>query len=105
MKKLVSTLTALTFALGLTSAGFCQTAAKEEGKGAVKMETPAETPEATGKEAEKPKVLETKGVKSEDKGKKGKGSDKTKKGAKKAGKDDKKGGAKVEDIKKEETAK
>jgi hypothetical protein len=107
MKKLISTLTALTFALGLTTAGFCQTAAKEEGKGAVKMESQVKQPETTAKEAEKPKTEDAKGVtKTEDKGaKKDAGKTKTKKVEKKVtGKDDKKTGAKVEDPKKAEPA-
>lgn len=41
MKKLVTTLTALVFALGLTASGYTQTTAKPEAKPAVKTETPA----------------------------------------------------------------
>ena len=66
MKKMVSTLTALAFALGLASAGIAQTTTgKEVEKPAVKMETPASQPQAAPVEKEKAGVenatkLETK---------------------------------------------
>lgn len=69
MKKMVSTLTAVAFALGLASAGLAQTAAsKDVEKPAVTMETPASQPQAAPVDKEKAGVekatkLETKKAK------------------------------------------
>ena len=95
MKKVVTTITAAIFALGLVSAGLAQTAQTPE-KPAVKTETSAPAvvkPEAAKPEAAKEAVKpgdtkkETKDIVKKDK--------KDKKDAKK-GKDDKKAGAPVE---------
>ena len=68
MKKLVTTLTALVFALGLTATGFAQTTTVKEGdKPAVKTQTPAAGSQAApadkdkgnGKEAVKPVTKES----------------------------------------------
>ena len=53
MKKVISTLTAVAFALGLAAAGQAQTAGKDEAKPAVKTETPAPQAQVT-KDAAKP---------------------------------------------------
>jgi hypothetical protein len=53
MKKLISTVTAVAFALGLAGVGLAQTAAQEAAKPEVKMETPAAQPEAATLEKEK----------------------------------------------------
>ncbi len=64
MKKVISTVTALAFALGLASAGLAQTAGKEAEKPGVKMETPASqsqvAPVEKEKAGEKATKLETK---------------------------------------------
>lgn len=60
MKKLLTTLTALTFALGLTATGYTQTAAPKADKPAVQTQAPATGSQVTpvekdkGKEAAKP---------------------------------------------------
>jgi uncharacterized protein YxeA len=57
MKKLVTTLTALVFALGLTATGFTQTTTMKEGdKPAVKTQTPAATSQVTPVDKDKAKV-------------------------------------------------
>jgi hypothetical protein len=58
MKKVITTMTALAFALGLTTAGFAQTTTVKEGvKPAVKTQTQAGTPQVAP--ADKDKVKET----------------------------------------------
>lgn len=90
MKKMVSTLTALAFALGLASAGIAQTTTgKDVEKPAVKMETPASQPQAAPVEkekaaAEKATKLETR--KSKEVKEKAKKEAKTEKGKKAADK-------------------
>ena len=54
MQKVIATLTALTFSLGLAGAGLAQTAAKEAEKPAVKMETPAVAAQSATVEKGKP---------------------------------------------------
>jgi len=54
MKKLVTTLTAVAFVLGLTTVGFSQATGKEAEKPAVKTETQVTQPQATPKEKDKP---------------------------------------------------
>ena len=59
MKKLVTTLTALAFALGLTASGFAQTTTVKEGeKPAVKTQTPASTPQVIPADKDKCKAKE-----------------------------------------------
>lgn len=64
MKKVISTVTAMAFILGLAGAGLAQTAGKEAEKPAVKMETTAPQTQAAPvekeKAAEKATQLETK---------------------------------------------
>ncbi len=92
MKKVITTLTALAFALSLAAPGLAQTVTKEGDKPAVKMETPGAKPQ-TSKEVkpvtkEEPKPGVEKG-KTEVKPVEPKKNDKTKKD-KKSKKDDKK---------------
>jgi|WetSurSiteA1Bulk_404760.scaffolds.fasta_scaffold101686_2 hypothetical protein len=54
MKKVITTLTAVAFALGLAAAGQAQTAGKEVEKSAVKTEAPAAQPQVAPKEMGKP---------------------------------------------------
>lgn len=63
MKKLITTLTAVSFALGLTSAGLAQTTVKEGDKPAVKMETPVGQTQVAPKSEEKSEKKVTPGVK------------------------------------------
>ena len=59
MKKLVTTLTALVFALGLTAAGYSQTTATKEGaKPAVKTQTPGAATQVAPVDKDQPKVKE-----------------------------------------------
>jgi len=91
MKKVISTLTAVAFALGLAAAGQAQTAGKDEAKPAVKTESPAPQAQVT-KDVAKPGANQGKTeVKPGDK-------DKTKKDKK-----DKKNGKKSKDDKKAAT--
>lgn len=104
MKKVISTLTAVAFALGLAAAGQAQTAGKDEAKPAVKTESPAPQAQVTKDVAKpgdpaKPAVKEE--VKPGDKAKeaaKPGDKDKTKKDKK-----DKKNGKKSKDDKKAAT--
>ncbi len=90
MKKTVSTLTAVVFALGLATAGLAQTTAgKEAEKPATKMETPASQTQAAPVEKASPKLATggEKQVKPETKKeKKGKKGAQVKKGQKAADK-------------------
>jgi len=89
MKKVVVTITAVVFALGLAGAGLAQTAQTTE-KPAVKTEAPAAPATVAPKEAAKPGEKAGAGTKGEVKAaEKGKTKKETKKEAKK-GKDDKK---------------
>jgi hypothetical protein len=69
MKKLLTTLTVLTFALGLTASGYTQTTAAKAEKPAVQTQTPAAGSQVTpvekdkGKEAAEPVVKEGETVK------------------------------------------
>jgi hypothetical protein len=99
MKKLLTTLTVLTFALGLSASGYTQTTAAKSDKPAVETQAPATGSQVTpvepdkGKEAAKPVAKEAEPVK----GKKPE-KDMTKKDTgKKAG--DPAGAAKKEDKK------
>jgi hypothetical protein len=64
MKKLLTTLTVLTFALGLTASGYTQTTVKKEDKPAVQTQAPATGSQVTpvekdkGKEAAEPVAKE-----------------------------------------------
>jgi hypothetical protein len=100
MKKVITTLTAIAFALSLAGPGMAQTVTKEGDKPAVKTEHPAAQPQAS-KEVkpvtkEEAKPAEVKGKtevkpKDQDKGKKNDKSKKNdKKDAKEPQKDDKK---------------
>lgn len=72
MKKLITTLTALAFVLGLTVSGFAQTTVKEGDKPAVQTQTPGATSQVTpvdkdkGKEATKPVAKEDDKAKGKD---------------------------------------
>ncbi len=78
MKKLLSTITAVAFVMGLGAAGYAQTAGKQAEKPAVKVETPAPpsqvstqvTPKEPGKVAEPGKAAPATAKKAEEKGKK-----------------------------------
>jgi len=99
MKKVITTLTAVTFVLGLAGAGLAQAPSKEAAKPEVKKEAPAAQPQVAPKPAETAKPVEAakpavkEPVKAGDK-------EKPKKNTKK-GKGDKKSGAPVEKSKDE----
>jgi hypothetical protein len=102
MKKLVTSLTALAFVLGLSAAGYSQTAGKEPEKPGVKMEAPATQPTVAPKEAAKPGETAKPVTKETKTGKEAvKGGEKGKKEAKKAGKIEKKSALPVEKGKEE----
>jgi len=109
MKKVVTTITAAIFALGLVSAGLAQTtqtpAKPEVKKESTAVQTPAAKPEATKPEAAKSEVSKPEAAKAGEKSavkeavKPGETKKETKKVAKKEakkGKDEKKSGAPVE---------
>jgi hypothetical protein len=102
MKKVICTLTAVAFALGLAGTGFSQTATKEAEKPAVKMEAPTAPAQVTpGQEkAAKPEVKPVTQEK-KDTAKKDDKS-KVKKDVKKGDKQELKSTTKVEETKKEE---
>ncbi len=115
MKKVISTLTAVAFALGLAAAGQAQTAGKDEAKPAVKTESPAPQAQVT-KDVAKPgdpaKPAVTEEVKPGDKAKEAAkpGADQGKTEVKPGDKDktkkdkkDKKNGKKSKDDKKAAT--
>lgn len=101
MKKVVCTLTAVAFALGLAGAGYSQTVTKEAEKPAVKMETPAAPGQVTPdkEKAAKPEVKPVTAEKKETTKKAEKSKGKVKKDVKK---EDKSVTGKVETPKKED---
>ncbi len=105
MKKVICTLTAVAFTLGLAGAGYSQAVTKDTEKPAVKMETQtAPSPVAPEKEqVGKTDVKQVPQGKPDVVKKTEKGKDKVKKDAKQgAKKDDKAPATKVEEPKKEE---